>query len=69
MIHRGKQPVQKPMGKLWTYQALGDLFEVHPKTVSRWFRGFKKFEPTPKTVRVYQSSVDQFIKRRTKKAC
>lgn len=53
--------------RLYTYQELSGLFQVHYRTVALWFRSRKKFRPTKNTVRIPESAVRQFIneKRRT----
>jgi hypothetical protein len=51
----------------YTWQDLGPHFQVHPKTVYRWFRRFKhkKFHPTQNTSRLKGEVVLAFIERRT----
>jgi len=53
--------------KLYTYQDLAPMFQVHEKTVARWFRGRKIFRPNNSTARVTQSQLDLFIQESGKK--
>ena len=53
--------------KMYTYQELAPEFEVHPKTVSRWFARYTIFRPTNGTARVPQDVLDQFIRESGKK--
>ena len=46
----------------WTYQELSTRFGVDVRTIGRWFKKYKCFRPTKGTVRVPQSSMDQFLK-------
>ena len=52
---------QAMLPKLYTYQDLADYFQVHAKTVSRWFNGRKVFRPNHSTVRITQEQLDAFI--------
>jgi hypothetical protein len=53
---------EKPIEKLHTYQDLSVRFGVDCKTVARWFRPYKLFRPTRGTVRIPQSTLEQFLK-------
>ena len=50
-----------PVEPLYTYQDLVARFQVHYSTVWRWFRRRKKFKPSAGTVRIAESTLQQFI--------
>ncbi len=50
-----------PTNRLWTYQDLAALWQVHPKTISRWVRRLRirVLRPTQNTVRIPDSEVQR----------
>ena len=52
--------------KPYTYQDLADLFGVTVRTIRRWWKDRRKFNPTPNTVRITQDQLDLFVRESCK---
>lgn len=46
---------------LYTYQDLARHFQVHTKTIYRWFSRQPKVKPTAGTVRISETTVQKFV--------